>query len=177
MRPVLVMAFTLKDIIIWCIDWIQILPFWNKITWLSVDYRLIEFTPTQVWSGRPRGFFVFFSFSFFPSLVVSVSGQRCHAQLLPEPHQEVQVHKTFVRFHSACVNRLLTHVHYRPAVSATVRWPVLTPLKRKGTSFVCVCVLGCQAQIHFLTWIVKIYVVSQEGRSLMGPQRNFLLPG
>lgn len=72
------------------------------------------------------------------SAVVSLAGQRGHAQLLPESYPKSQVDRSF--FYGACCGSFClnessdTCVHCRPTVSTTVRWPVLTPLKRKGNS-------------------------------------------
>lgn len=76
---------------------------------------------------------MFFAFS---SSVGSVAGQRRHAQLVSESHQEVQVREAFSGVGMCVLRKLLsdTRVRYRPAVSASVRWPALTPLKRKGKS-------------------------------------------
>lgn len=72
--------------------------------------------------------------------VVSVTGQRRHAQLLPESYPKGQVHTSVcVLYRWWCGSFCLDQspdvcVYHRPTVSATVRWPVLAPLKRKGNS-------------------------------------------
>lgn len=84
-------------------------------------------------SSRSHCGFSYLRFFFLPLSVVPVTGQRHHTQLLSKSHQKVQVHEASVRLHLFCLNNLVTlWVCYRPAAGAAVRWPVLTPLKRKG---------------------------------------------
>lgn len=110
--------------------------------------------------------------------MVSVTRQRRHAQLVPESYQEVQVSLTpkpdLLCVHCATV---LTNVSIarRPAVSTTVRWPALTPLKRKGNQHFTVD--------HSYSAVLKPKCVNlgklipQGGWSQMDPQRSSLLLG
>lgn len=74
--------------------------------------------------------------------VVSLTGQWGHTQLLPESYPKGQVHRSFFFYCLCCGSFCLNEspdmcVYYRPTVSTTVRWPVITPLKRKGNSMTC----------------------------------------
>lgn len=102
--------------------------------------------------------------------MVPVTGQRRHAQLLPESHQEVQVHqqikKPFYGLILYWVEVSVSHISslsIRPAVSATVRWPALTPLKRKGNSCLCVCVFGLRSKSKFKLPITDLWKQANTG--------------